>query len=113
MRGGGMLRYHAMEGVENAPQPSTAFPTPPTATTATDSLRTTHRFCGEGLNANSQSARSTEPPMTNAAEYAAEASELKTLDQMFRWATPRDPPLVPSDVIIQDEYTHDVIFRAA
>jgi len=42
----------------------------------------------------------------------SEASRLETLDQAFRWAMSKDPRLLPRDVVIQDEYTHDVIFAA-
>ena len=49
----------------------------------------------------------------HADELLAEASQLKTLEQVFRWAIRREPPLKPADVVIQDEFTHDVIFRAA
>lgn len=41
-----------------------------------------------------------------------EVSKLQTLDQVFRWAMARVPRFLPGDVVIQDEYTHDVIFRA-
>lgn len=43
---------------------------------------------------------------------ASEAAELRTLEEVFRWATRRQDRLMPSDVVIQDEYTHDVIFVA-
>jgi len=42
-----------------------------------------------------------------------EAADLRTLEQVFRWATRREHRLIPSDVVIQDEYTHDVIFLAS
>lgn len=42
-----------------------------------------------------------------------EAKTVENLDQAFRWAVRRTPRLVPDDVVIQDEYTHDVLFRAA
>jgi hypothetical protein len=41
-----------------------------------------------------------------------EASQLQTLDHAFRWALASSPRLLPHDVVIQDEYTHDVMFRA-
>ena len=31
----------------------------------------------------------------------------------MRWALNHDPKIAPEDVIVQDEYTHDVLFRAA
>jgi hypothetical protein len=48
----------------------------------------------------------------HAAEGLDEVSKLQTLEQVFRWAIRQDPPFVPADVVIQDEFTHDVIFRA-
>lgn len=42
-----------------------------------------------------------------------EARRFKTLDQAFRWAVARTPRILPDDVVIQDEYSHDVLFRAA
>ena len=42
-----------------------------------------------------------------------EATALPTLEHAFRWAVGREDRLVPGDVIIQDEYTHDVIFIAS
>jgi hypothetical protein len=39
-----------------------------------------------------------------------QASQLTNLDQAFRWALSLNPALTPHDVVIQDEYTHDVIF---
>lgn len=48
----------------------------------------------------------------HAADALAEASTLKTLEHVFRWAIRRESPFTPADVIIQDEFTHDVIFRA-
>ena len=47
-----------------------------------------------------------------AADAIHEVSDLKTLEHVFRWALQRDPRFAPGDVIVQDEYTHDVIFRA-
>ena len=48
----------------------------------------------------------------HADDAVAEVAGLKTLEQVFRWAVRRDPRLLPADVVIQDEFTHDVIFRA-
>ncbi len=30
----------------------------------------------------------------------------------MQWALAREPKLIPEDVVVQDEYTHDVLFRA-
>ena len=46
-------------------------------------------------------------------ELLREAERLQTLDQAFRWAIGQEPRIVPDDVVVQDEYTHDVLFRAA
>jgi hypothetical protein len=47
------------------------------------------------------------------AALRAEAEAFENLDQAFRWAVKHTPRLLPDDVVIQDEYTHDVLFRAA
>ena len=47
-----------------------------------------------------------------AAQALPELSGLATLEDVFRRLVRRQPPFVPVDVIIQDEFTHDVIFRA-
>lgn len=41
------------------------------------------------------------------------AAALPTLERVFRWAIAQEPPLRPADVVVQDEYTHDVLFAAA
>lgn len=41
-----------------------------------------------------------------------EAGDLRSLEQVFRWAVGREEQLLPRDVIVQDEYTHDVLFQA-
>jgi hypothetical protein len=43
---------------------------------------------------------------------AGEASNFRILEEAFRWAIARTPVLTPTDVVVQDEFTHDVIFRA-
>ena len=48
-----------------------------------------------------------------AARLLPEAERLRTLDEAFRWAMAQSPRVEPRDVIVQDEYTHDVLFRAA
>jgi hypothetical protein len=47
------------------------------------------------------------------AQLLAEASPLDSLDRAFRWALDRAERGIPDDVVIQDEYTHDVLFRFA
>lgn len=42
-----------------------------------------------------------------------EAQALQSLDEAIRWALNRVPRIVPEDVVVQDEYTHDVLFRTA
>jgi len=46
-------------------------------------------------------------------DLLSEAGRVETLDQALRWARTREPKLIPLETIPQDEYTHDVIFRAA
>jgi hypothetical protein len=48
----------------------------------------------------------------HAAEAVGEAWGLTTLEHVFHWAVRREPRFAPTDVVIQDEFTHDVIFRA-
>jgi hypothetical protein len=50
--------------------------------------------------------------MSRADALRDEAVGLPTLDHVFRWAIRQEPRLEPVDVFIQDEYTHDVLFRA-
>ena len=51
--------------------------------------------------------------MTIAARVSEAARQLPTLDHVFKWALRQEPRLQPADVIIQDEYSHDVLLRAA
>lgn len=51
--------------------------------------------------------------MSQAQDLKDQADDLRTLDQVFRWALRQEPPLKPVDVVIQDEYTHDVLFGAS
>jgi hypothetical protein len=51
--------------------------------------------------------------MTQAIALRDAAEALRTLEQAFRWAIAQEPPLRPADVVIQDEYTHDVLFGAS
>jgi hypothetical protein len=50
---------------------------------------------------------------SDAAGLLAEAQAFDSLDRAFRWAVARTPRIVPADVVIQDEYSHDVIFKAS
>jgi len=43
----------------------------------------------------------------------AEARQLQSLDEAMRWALNHNPKIAPEDVVVQDEYTHDVLFRSA
>lgn len=51
--------------------------------------------------------------VTIAATFLRDAERFCNLDEAFRWAIAQSPRVEPRDVIIQDEYTHDVLFRAA
>jgi hypothetical protein len=42
-----------------------------------------------------------------------EARSLQSLDEAMRWALNHHPKISPDDVVVQDEYTHDVLFRTA
>jgi len=44
-------------------------------------------------------------------EVLRREASLSTLELVFRWAIAKSPAFVPDDVVIQDEYTHDVLFR--
>jgi hypothetical protein len=39
----------------------------------------------------------------------AEVAGHRTLAEVVRWGLDRRPPLVVEDVVIQDEFTHDVV----
>lgn len=43
------------------------------------------------------------------AELAALLSGHRTLEQVVRWTLARTPPATIADVVVQDEFTHDVI----
>ena len=38
---------------------------------------------------------------------------LRTLEQLVRWGLAQTPPALIADVIIQDEFTHDVLLEHA
>ena len=38
-----------------------------------------------------------------------EVAPLRTLEQVVRWAFSRSPPSEVADVVVQDEFTHDVV----
>ena len=38
-----------------------------------------------------------------------ELPPLRSLEQVVRWAFSRTPPSEVADVVVQDEYTHDVV----
>jgi hypothetical protein len=46
-------------------------------------------------------------------DLLAEARSLQSLDAAMRWVLDHDPKIAPEDVVVQDEYTHDVLFRTA
>lgn len=50
--------------------------------------------------------------MSEALRLKADAEQLPTLEHVFRWALRHDPRLQIEDVVIQDEYTHDVLLAA-
>jgi len=50
--------------------------------------------------------------VTHAETLSRAVATFQTLDQAFRWAITRTPRVLPADVVVQDEYSHDVLFRA-
>jgi hypothetical protein len=50
--------------------------------------------------------------VNNALRLHADAQQLPALDHVFRWALRQEPRLQIEDVVIQDEYTHDVLLAA-
>jgi hypothetical protein len=44
-------------------------------------------------------------------ELLAALAPIKTLQEVLRWGFSRSPPLEVVDVVVQDEYTHDLIAR--
>lgn len=42
-------------------------------------------------------------------ELEALVAEQRTLDEVVRWGLSLVPPAIVADVIVQDEYTHDVV----
>lgn len=45
------------------------------------------------------------------ASLEATAGQHRTLEEVVRWGLLRRPPAPVVDVVIQDEYTHDVVVR--
>ena len=43
------------------------------------------------------------------ARFRIALRELRTLDSVLGWMTAQDPPRAVSNIVTQDEYTHDVI----
>jgi hypothetical protein len=46
-------------------------------------------------------------------ELLREARALQSLEQAMRWSLAQNPRIIPEDVVVQDEYTHDVLFRVS
>jgi hypothetical protein len=46
-------------------------------------------------------------------DVRAEAAGQKTLEDVVRWGLAQRPPRVVERVVVQDEYTHDVVIRYA
>lgn len=51
--------------------------------------------------------------MTTPASILADAETLQSLAAVIRWALHRAPPAEFVDVVVQDEYTHDVVLRVS
>jgi hypothetical protein len=41
----------------------------------------------------------------------AETATHRTLEEVIRWGLSQNPPCVLADVVVQDEFTHDVVVR--
>ena len=50
--------------------------------------------------------------MSHAAIALSAVTAFRTLDAFLKWALRQRSRFTPEDVVIQDEYTHDVGFRA-
>ena len=48
-------------------------------------------------------------PAPEAAELRARVAAQRTLADVLRWAAAQQPPVAISDIVTQDEYTHDVV----
>ena len=48
-------------------------------------------------------------PARDRDELGRIVSEHRGLDDIFAWGRRQSPPVVPADVIKQDEFTHDVL----
>jgi len=42
-----------------------------------------------------------------------EVEHFRTLEEVMRWAFARKPPVEVAGIVTQDEFTHDVILKAA
>jgi hypothetical protein len=52
-------------------------------------------------------------PNTEYEEIARQVASMETLGAVIRWATARSPRAEFVNVVVQDEYTHDVVVRVA
>lgn len=57
-------------------------------------------------------ARSTVPPEAQSAALRLAAGQ-KTLEDVVRWGLAQHPPRLVERVVVQDEYTHDVVLLYA
>ena len=46
-------------------------------------------------------------------DILSEVEHYRTLEEVMRWAFTRKPPAEFAGVVTQDEFTHDVILKAA
>lgn len=45
------------------------------------------------------------------ARFEEQVGRLRTLQEALRWAFAASPPLAVADVVVQDEYSHDVVLK--
>jgi len=50
---------------------------------------------------------------SNSADILNEIEAYRTLEEVMRWALVRKPPAEVAEVITQDEFTHDIVLKAA
>lgn len=48
-------------------------------------------------------------PLDERAALAREVAPLQTLADVVAWCSRRNPPAAITDVVVQDEFTHDVV----
>ncbi|HJQ26155.1 MAG TPA: hypothetical protein VKA60_19720 [Blastocatellia bacterium] len=50
---------------------------------------------------------------SNSADILNEVESYRTLEEVMRWALARKPPAEVAEIVTQDEFTHDIVLKAA